>query len=60
LLILRPSRPGSVADLFLDHRLRQGEVAFGRFAVEVVEALAEVARHLDVLHLVAPDRHLWR
>jgi hypothetical protein len=26
----------------------------------VVEALADVARHLDVLDLVAPDRHLVR
>ena len=29
-------------------------------AVQVVEALAEIARHLDVLDLVAADRHLVR
>ncbi len=29
-------------------------------AVEMVEALRHVARHLDVLHLVAAHRHLVR
>src|SRR5690606_22461768 len=49
---------GQRGHVLLDHRLGQAEVLLsGRLAVKVVEALAEVARHLDVLDLVAAHRH---
>ena len=45
---------GQGGHVLVDHRFGQHEV----LAVEVVEAGAHVARHLDVLHLVAPHGHL--
>ncbi|MNI64710.1 hypothetical protein D3C73_1201710 [compost metagenome] len=41
--------------LLVDHHLRQREILL---AVHVVEALGEVARHLDVLDLVTAHRYL--
>ncbi|KAG0733259.1 hypothetical protein G6F23_013522 [Rhizopus arrhizus] len=46
---------GQRCHLLVDHHVRQREVLL---AVHVVEALGEVARHFDVLDLVAAHRHL--
>ena len=55
---------GQGGDAFVDHHFGQHErfaVAARRaprLAVDVVESLPDVARHFDVLDLVASDRHL--
>jgi hypothetical protein len=45
---------GQGRDGFVDHHFRQHEV----LAIDVVETGGEIARHLQVLDLVAADRHL--
>ena len=47
---------GQGGDAFLDDRLGQGEVV-APVAEQVIEALTDVASHLHVLDLIAPDRH---
>ena len=53
---LAPVQAGQRGHVVFDGRLGRGEMR----AVAVVEAGGHVARHFDVLHLVAPHRHLVR
>ena len=50
---------GQRGHFFLDHHLGQHEQILA-LAEQMVEALADIARHLHVLDLVTTDRHLLR